>query len=73
MNITAVIDRIENEKQAVLEIEGKGHIVWPAEFLPEDCGAGCVVSINIKRNLEKEKSLKRNILKLQEKLLKKKR
>lgn len=73
MKITAVIDRIENEKQAMLEIEGKGHIVWPAEFLPEDCRAGCVVSINIERDFKKEKSLKENILKLQEKLLKKKR
>ena len=73
MKITAVIDKIENETQAMLEIEGKGLIAWPAELLPENCSAGCVVSIKIERDLEKEKSLKENILKLQEKLLKKKR
>lgn len=65
--VRAVVDRVEGAL-AVLELEGKGDIVWPIKFLPEDLRPGNILDITISLNQEAEKTQRDKIKKLQERL-----
>ena len=54
MKIKAVVDRIEG-KLAVLELEGKGEMVFPIKFLPKGTKPGNILDIIIAKNLSAEK------------------
>lgn len=65
--IKAVIDRIE-EEFAVLELEGKGEILWPIQFLPKGTKSGNILDIAISKNITAEKKQREKIKKLQKDL-----
>lgn len=67
MKTRAVVDRIEG-KLAVLELEGKGQILWPVRFLPKKIKPGNILDITITKNLAAEKRQKEKIKKLQKRL-----
>ncbi|MDD5645034.1 MAG: DUF3006 domain-containing protein [bacterium] len=69
MKFTAIVDRLEDRKYAVLEIAKKGSIVLPLDILPEGIAAGAALDITINRNRPYEKKRKSSITKLQGKLL----
>lgn len=48
MKTRAVVDRIEG-KLALLELEGKGQIIWPVKFLPKGTSPGNILDIAIKK------------------------
>ncbi len=74
MKVRVVIDRIENEKLAVLEIEGEmGDFVWPVEFLPETVHDGSVLEFNIEENPEAESAQRDKMQKLRDELLQRNR
>ena len=66
-SIKAVVDRIE-DKLAVLELEGKGEILWPVSFLPKGTKPGNILDITIVKNPTAEKIQREKIKKLQERL-----
>lgn len=68
MKVKAVVDRIEG-KLAVLELEGKGEIVFPIKFLPKGTKPGNILDITITKNLASEKKQREKIKRLQKKLI----
>lgn len=71
MKIRVVIDRIEDGRLAVLEIEGVvGDFIWPVEFLPAGVHDGSILDFTIELNPEAEAKQRKKIKKLQEELLK---
>ena len=68
MKVKAVVDRIEG-KLAVLELEGKGQILWPVRFLPKGMKPGNILDITITKNLSAEKKQREKIKRLQKKLI----
>ncbi len=70
MNLRVVIDRIEDGRVAVLEIEGvAGDFLWPVEFLPEGVHDGSILDFTIKDNPEAEARQREKMQKLQDELL----
>jgi len=67
-----VIDRIE-EKIAVIELEDRSQVLFPAKRLPKGAGEGSVLKIDITYDREATKRQREKIKKLQEKLLKRSR
>jgi len=67
-----VIDRIE-EKIAVIELEDRSQVLFPAKRLPKGAGEGSVLKIDITYDSEATKRQREKIKKLQEKLLKRSR
>ncbi len=71
MIITVIIDRIEDNGLAVLEIEGQGgDFYWPVEFLPSGIHDGSVLRFRIESDPEEESRRREKIRKLQDNLLK---
>lgn len=64
-----VIDRIE-EKIAVIELEDRSQILFPAERLPKGAGEGSILNITITYDRKETKRQREKIRRLQEKLLK---
>jgi len=74
MKIRVIIDRIEDGRLAVLEIEGiAGDFIWPVEFLPEGVHDGSILDFTIEDNPEAEASQREKMKKIQEELLKRTR
>lgn len=70
MKLRVVIDRIEDGRLAVLEIEGvAGDFLWPAEFLPEGVHDGSILDFIIENNPEAEARQREKMRKLQDELL----
>lgn len=70
MKLRVVIDRIEDGRLAVLEIEGiSGDFIWPVEFLPEGAHDGGILDFTIEDNPEAEARQREKMRKLQEELL----
>ncbi len=69
MKFTAIIDRIENNNCAVLEIVKKGSIVLPLGILPKGSAPGTAIDITINKNERYEKKRRSAIINLQQKLL----
>ena len=67
-----VIDRIE-EEIAVIEIEDRSQILFPAKRLPKGAGEGSVLRINVTYDAQATKRQREKIRTLQEKLLKRSR
>ncbi len=67
-----VIDRIE-EGIAVIELEDKSQILFPAKSLPKGAGEGSVLRIDITYDAQATKRQREKIKRLQEKLLKRSR
>ena len=67
-----VIDRIE-EKIAVIELEDRSQVLFPAKRLPKGAEEGSVLKIDITYDREATKRQREKIKKLQEKLLKRSR
>lgn len=65
----AVIDRFEGGI-AVLQIEDGSEILWPAKLLPAGAAEGNVVNIDLSLDTQAEKSLKKSIADIQERLKK---
>ena len=71
MKIRVVVDRIEDKRLAVLEIEGvAGDFVWPLEFLPPGAHEGSILDFVIEADPQAEEEQRRRIRKLREELLK---
>lgn len=71
MIIQVIIDRIEDNGLAVLEIEGQGgDFYWPVEFLPSGIHDGSVLRFRIESNPEEESRRREKIRRLQQELLK---
>ena len=74
MRVKVVIDRIEDGRLAVLEIEGvMGDFVWPVEFLPETVHDGSVLDFIIEENPEAEAAQREKVRKLRDELLRRTR
>ncbi len=74
MRVKVVIDRIEDGRLAVLEIEGvMGDFVWPVEFLPENVHDGSVLDFTIEENPEAEAAQREKVRKLRDELLRRTR
>jgi hypothetical protein len=70
MKLRVVIDRIEDNRLAVLEIEGvMGDFVWPVEFLPKNVHDGSVLEFTIKENPEAEAAQREKMRMLRDELL----
>ncbi len=70
MKLRVVIDRIEDGRLAVLEIEGiSGDFIWPVEFLPEDVHDGSILDFTIEDNPEAESRQRKKMQELQDELL----
>ena len=70
MKIRVVIDRIEENKLAVLEIEGMaGDFIWPVEFLPPGVHDGSVLDFTVEADPAAEAAQREKIRKLQAELL----
>ena len=70
MKLRVVIDRIEDGRLAVLEIEGiSGDFIWPVEFLPESVHDGSILDFTIEDNPEAEARQREKMRKLQDELL----
>jgi hypothetical protein len=67
-----VIDRIE-EEIAVIELENRSQILFPAKRLPKGAGEGSVLRIDITYDAQATKRQREKIKRLQEKLLKRSR
>lgn len=67
--VTAVIDRIEDNGLAVLEIEGEAEFLWPVQFLPVGAREGNVLDFLIRINPEEEARRRREIEEIQRELL----
>jgi len=71
MKLRVVIDRIEDNRLAVLEIEGvMGDFVWPVKYLPSGVHDGSVLDFIIRDNPDAEKAQREKIRLIQEKLRK---
>lgn len=71
MKVRVVIDRIEDNKLAVLEIDGQaGDFCWPVDRLPPGVHDGSVLSFIIEEDPGAEKKQRDKILALQAELLK---
>ena len=74
MFIQVIIDRIEDNGLAVLEIEGVGgDFYWPVEFLPSGVHDGSVLRFRIDPDPEEEFRRRKKIEELQRELLKRDR
>ena len=74
MKLRVVIDRIEDGRLAVLEIEGEmGDFVWPVEFLPQNVHDGSVLEFTIEENPEAESAQREKMRMLQDELLRRTR
>ena len=74
MKLRVVIDRIEDGRLAILEIEGTaGDFVWPVEFLPANVHDGSVLEFTIKENPEAEAAQREKIRMLHDELLRRSR
>ncbi|MFH1037142.1 MAG: DUF3006 domain-containing protein [PVC group bacterium] len=74
MKLRVVIDRIEDGRFAVLEIEGvAGDFIWPVEFLPEGVHDGSILDFIIETNPEAEAEQREKMKRLQEELLRRTR
>ena len=72
MKVQVIIDRIEERKLAVLEIEGLGgDFLWPVRFLPPGVHDGSVLDFTIEENPEEEARLRMEVTQLRRKLLEK--
>jgi len=70
MKLRIVIDRIEDGRLAVLEIEGvAGDFIWPVEFLPEGVHDGSILDFTIEDNPDAEFRQRKKMQELQEELL----
>jgi hypothetical protein len=70
MKLRVVIDRIEDGRLAVLEIEGvPGDFVWPVEFLPENVHDGSILDFTIEENPKAEAAQREKVRQLREELL----
>lgn len=70
MKVRVVIDRIEDNKLAVLEIEGwAGDFIWPVKFLPPGVHDGSILDFSIELNPGAEAAQREKIRKLQQELL----
>jgi len=70
MELTIIIDRIENNGLAVLEIEGVGgDFLWPVEFLPPDAHEGSVLRFSIDSDPDEEDRRRKKMRDLQRELL----
>jgi hypothetical protein len=68
--LRVVIDRIEDGRLAVLEIEGvMGDFVWPVEFLPENVHDGSILDFTIEENPEAEAAQREIVRNLRDELL----
>lgn len=67
--IQCVVDRVEEDKIAVIELPDLSIIELDKKFLPGDIKEGNVVDVNFKLNPEAEKEKRAEIKKLQEELL----
>ncbi|MBU4561739.1 DUF3006 domain-containing protein [bacterium] len=67
-----VIDRIE-EGIAVIELEDRSQIFFPAKNLPKGAGEGSVLMIDITYDAQATRRQREKIKRLQEKLLKRSR
>ncbi len=68
MKVKAVVDRIEG-KLALLEIAGKGEVLWPIKFLPKGTKPGNILDFRIGRNKQAEKTQKTKIKQLRQRLI----
>ncbi len=68
----AVIDRIEDGKIAVIEIEGGGKMLIPAVQFNIDIYEGACLDVEFKLNIEREEKRRKKIKNLQKKLKQKK-
>jgi len=74
MKLRVVIDRIEDGRLAVLEIEGKaGDFVWPVEFLPGNVHDGSVLEFTIEENPAAETAQREKMRMLRDELLRRTR
>ncbi len=74
MKVRVIIDRIEENGLAVLEIEGlTGDFIWPVKFLPPDAHEGSVLDLTIESNPEAEAEQRRAVRALQQELLERSR
>ena len=64
----AVVDRIEGDL-AVVETEWREMVNIPLQYLPKGTREGNVVDITFRLNPEKEKKRRKDIIKLQQELL----
>lgn len=70
MKLRVVIDRIEDGRWAVLEIEGMaGDFIWPVAFLPKNIRDGSILDFIIEENPSAEKEQRDKMRELQEELL----
>ena len=70
MKLRVVIDRIEDGRLAVLEIEGiSGDFIWPVEFLPENVHDGSILDFTIEDNPKAEARQRKKMQELQDELL----
>ena len=67
-----VIDRIE-EGIAVIELEDRSQVLFPAKRLPKGAGEGSVLRIDITYDAQATKRQREKIKRLQERLLKRSR
>lgn len=67
--IQVVVDRIEEDKIAVLEMPDMSTLEIDKKYLPAKVKEGNVLNIRIKINLEKEKKIRDEISDLQQELL----
>lgn len=74
MKLRVVIDRIEDRRLAVLEIEGvMGDFTWPVDFLPENVHDGSILDFTIEENPEAETDQREKMRKLRDELLRRTR
>jgi hypothetical protein len=64
----AVVDRIEGDL-AVVETEWREMVNIPLQYLPKGTREGNVIDITFRLNPEKEKKRRKDIIKLQQELL----
>jgi len=71
MKLRVVIDRIEDNNLAVLEIDGQaGDFYWPVDRLPPGVHEGSILCFTIEEDPGAEKKQRDKIRALQEELLK---
>ena len=69
IKLQVVVDRIEEDKIAVLEMPDMSTLEIDKKFLPEKVKEGNVLDIAIKINPKKEKKIKKEVSDLQQELL----
>ena len=74
MKLRVVIDRIEDGRLAVLEIEGTaGDFFWPVEFLPANIHDGSILEFTIEENPSAEDAQRKKMRMLRDELLRRTR